>query len=416
MKKLLNRFFGTPIPPPPKKIEFDSKSNPFAFESRPSIFQDDSKKQLERYIASMVLASTGDTLGYKNGLWEFCRDGELIHEELQEITNKKGLSALELKGKEWLASDDTLMLLASARAITRKDSNPRSYSSYDNLGRNLADEYIECWKLMEGRAAGVTCGKAIAKLIREKKKENPKYWSSIPFNATHGGCGAAMRSSVFGLMFPDLEKEEQMNRFLEVVVESARMTHHHSTGYLGAVASAYFTSLALQGIPIVQWGSLLLQLIAKVKEYITKTNREVEENLQGFDYFQNAWMKHLELRGIQDGKGPLIFTNPYTVKDRDKYYTSISFDGWGGASGHDVAIIAYDALLGCQGSWEELCSRGILHCGDSDSTGTLACAWWGALMGFEGVPLCNYNNLEFGKELQSLGQSIHQEVFHSTQV
>jgi hypothetical protein len=33
-------------------------------------------------------------------------------------------------------------------------------------------------------------------------------------------------------------------------------------------------------------------------------------------------------------------------------------------------IIAYDALLGAKGSWNELVYRGILHGGDNDSTGT----------------------------------------------
>jgi len=34
--------------------------------------------------------------------------------------------------------------------------------------------------------------------------------------------------------------------------------------------------------------------------------------------------------------------------------------------------------------------RGVLHGGDNDSTGAIACAWFGALYGFTGVPECNY--------------------------
>ena len=225
-----------------------------------------------------------------------------------------------------------------------------------------------------------------------------------------------MRSSVFGLMYPNvnLEKEdnkEEVGRFIQVVVESSRLTHHHPTAYLGAVAAAYFTSLALQGVPIVKWGFLLMKLIPSVKAYIKEAGREVEENLKNFDYFEEAWKKYLTLRGILNGEGPLLFPSPYTVEDRDVYYTSISFDGVGGASGHDCPLIAYDALLGCEGSWGELCSRSALHSGDSDSTGTLACSWWGVLMGFKNVPRCNYENIEFRKELEALGLAIHQKVF-----
>jgi ADP-ribosylarginine hydrolase len=56
-------------------------------------------------------------------------------------------------------------------------------------------------------------------------------------------------------------------------------------------------------------------------------------------------------------------------------------------------IIAYDAILStlayCKNEkvnkWEEVCLRGMLHGGDSDSTGTIVGAWYGALFGFEDV-------------------------------
>lgn len=47
----------------------------------------------------------------------------------------------------------------------------------------------------------------------------------------------------------------------------------------------------------------------------------------------------------------------------------IFIQGWGGASGHDAPLIAYDALLFAPDNWEEVCLRGILHGGDNDSTG-----------------------------------------------
>ena len=50
----------------------------------------------------------------------------------------------------------------------------------------------------------------------------------------------------------------------------------------------------------------------------------------------------------------------------------------------------YDALLAAGDSWEELCMRAVLHGGDNDSTGAIACAWFGVLYGFTGVPECNY--------------------------
>lgn len=35
--------------------------------------------------------------------------------------------------------------------------------------------------------------------------------------------------------------------------------------------------------------------------------------------------------------GPVQFPSAYGVKERDAFYKSVSFDGWGGSSGHDVS-------------------------------------------------------------------------------
>lgn len=53
--------------------------------------------------------------------------------------------------------------------------------------------------------------------------------------------------------------------------------------------------------------------------------------------------------------------------------------------GLDSVIIAYDAFLGCEGDWVELCNRAMLHGGDNDSTGAIAGAWFGAYYGYKGV-------------------------------
>ena len=49
---------------------------------------------LERYEAAMVLSGTGDSLGYKNGSWEFCHSGPEIYKELVSLG---GLEKIQLK-------------------------------------------------------------------------------------------------------------------------------------------------------------------------------------------------------------------------------------------------------------------------------------------------------------------------------
>ena len=85
-----------------------------------------------------------------------------------------------------------------------------------------------------------------------------------------------------------------------------------------------------------------------------------------------------------------IFPEKYGVNERDQYYKLISKGGWPGAMGVDSVIIAYDALLGSKDSWEELMLRAALHGGDSDSTGSIAGSWFGAIYGFKNVDKNNY--------------------------
>ena len=48
----------------------------------------------------------------------------------------------------------------------------------------------------------------------------------------------------------------------------------------------------------------------------------------------------------------------------------------------------------------------MMHCGDSDSTGTIAGAWYGAWKGFRGVPNCHWEKLEDVKLIDGLGEGL----------
>ena len=60
----------------------------------------------------MVLALVGDTMGYKNGKWEFNDAADNIFIELMYITNHIGIDNLILSKDQWKYSDDTVMHFA----------------------------------------------------------------------------------------------------------------------------------------------------------------------------------------------------------------------------------------------------------------------------------------------------------------
>ncbi|CAL8266989.1 unnamed protein product [Lota lota] len=339
----------------------------------------------ERYEASMVLSGAGDALAYNHGHWEFERDGELIH---QEVAKRGGLAMLD--AKDFPVSDDTVMHLATAEALMQVGKMEKQTLAH--LVKQLVKEYIRCMRDMDGRAAGITC---ISNMALHEQRQDGDH--RIPFNRGGGGCGAAMRAMCIGLRFPSPEQESHL---IAVSVESGWLTHHHPTGYLGSLAAALFTAYAVRGsLPVEVWGQGLMEVLPRAKQYVIKTGNCVEQNVNNWDYFENAWRTYLSNRGILEGTGKARFPESYGVKERERFYTELAFKNWGGSSGHDAPMIAYDALLSAGDSWEELAKHGFFHGGDSDSTAAIAAAWWGATYGFRGVPQCNFKHLEYRKRM-----------------
>ncbi|XP_017294505.1 protein ADP-ribosylarginine hydrolase-like [Kryptolebias marmoratus] len=345
---------------------------------------------VEHYKAAMVLSGTGDALGYKNGNWEFCRSGPTIQKELQALG---GLKKIRVQLPDWPVSDDTVLHLATAEALaTGKDG--------EDLLHEVAARYVEGMKDMVGRAPGATTMKAVSQL-----RPGLKGGYRVPYNPRGAGCGAAMRSMCIGLRYP---RPDQLSTLVAVALETGRMTHNHPIGFLGSVASALFTSYAVQRRPITTWGlGLINKACPAARKFVQDRGFDVEETERDWGYFSDKWQWYLDQRGISDGKGPVVWPSAYGPAERDKIYKTFSLSGWAGACGHDAPMIALDALLGAGSDWEELMSRATFHGGDSDSTAVIACCCWGLLHGTEGVPKGNYSNLEYRERLERCAEQLY---------
>uniref|UniRef100_A0A8C5QUB3 ADP-ribosylarginine hydrolase n=1 Tax=Leptobrachium leishanense TaxID=445787 RepID=A0A8C5QUB3_9ANUR len=343
----------------------------------------------DRYVAAMLLSAAGDALGYRNQRWEYCTSGPQIHSELQELG---GLANITASLPDWPVSDDTVLHLATAESLATGKSEEELY-------HEVARRYVAGMSDMEGRKPGPTSILGTSQL-----RPGEPGGFRIPFNPSGTGCGAAMRSMCIGLRFP---RPSELPLLVAVSVESGMMTHNHPTGYLGSLASALFTSLSVQGVPLELWGSRLLETLPLAQEYISGTESDVTSHLETWDYFRESWERYLRERGLLQGSSPALFPSPYRPAERDTEYTKWSLDGWAGRSGHDAPIIAYDALLGAGGSWEELCGRAMFHGGDSDSTGVIAGCCWGALHGLSGVPEGNYMKLEYRERLEAAADALY---------
>ena len=227
-----------------------------------------------------------------------------------------------------------------------------------------------------------------------------------------------MRAMSIGAAISGVERRDML---IACSVESGRLTHNHPNGFLGSLVSALFTAYAIeQTIPVPQWGVYFLyDIMPRTRTYLQKVaKRDWEEMKEEITKFEQKIAQYLSERGLflseEDFKNSqklnalsAQFPKKYGIAERDEYYKKWSFAGWAGASGDDSCIIAYDALL-CAGpnNYEKMMLHSALHAGDSDSTGTIAAAWYGAIYGFNNVFKSNWDNIEKKKEMTQISEDL----------
>ena len=97
--------------------------------------------------------------------------------------------------------------------------------------------------------------------------------------------------------------------------------------------------------------------------------------------------------------------------DRDSTFRKFNHSGHPGGGGLDVLIIVYEALMYSMESWEKLCHYGMFHSGDTDCTGLIVAAIWGASYGYEGVPKIHYHYMEHLDPLFKVGIKLYEKAF-----
>ena len=368
-------------------------------------------KMEEKYIACMILHAVGDTVGYKNGEWEFKGGSYENIEKLYEFIDLGGVNHISLK--EWLVSDDTIMHMKTADAILK------DFSSMNTFGNNLKENFIEALDQFAKEGSKVrNPGFATITSLKELKKGSS--WSEIPYDLYSGGSGASMRSLCFGLAF---HGQKNRDKLIQFSIESGRITNNSAVGYLGGMATALFTALAIEGKPINEWPYILIDLFksGKISKYIKTVGRDVLEYEKDHHVFVSKWYKYIDDK-FDDNKKPIMRKSTKNLVSRNKYYMDtfaqkvIKKEGMTtitetrgdniGSGGDDSIIIAYDCLLDSGNNWEKLVIYSMLHNGDTDTTGAIAAGLYGILYGQKDVPANFLEHLEYKKEITDLGKKL----------
>jgi ADP-ribosylarginine hydrolase len=370
-------------------------------------------KLKEKINASCVLGSYLDTLGFNNGYWEFnfrqkykltqLSAGVIINYEILSDFFSRG--GFNINIEDWDASDDTIMMIATAKACKKGASQ-----------KDFIDEYLKIYPLLkeENRLSG------IATLNSLKILNTTKDPSMIKYSSNMGGNGATMRTHYIGIHFNDIKK------IIEVSIMASRLTHNYSLGFLGGMITALFTHWAINDIVPWKWCDKLIELYedGTIDDIIKTTTDVYDKYLDEKKDFWNLIYKYRESR-----------VNRFHLRVKEFKFSSDRLDDLYGifynrklndlsqfcSDGLTAIMYAYDCLLlsiipkdnaleeidlkdpdSYMYSWQNLVFLSALHFGDNDTTGAIAGMLYGALRGYDGVSSKVVNMLEFKDELDKL--------------
>lgn len=365
-----------------------------------------SKQIEEKYIATLLLHALGDTIGFKNGEWEFFSNtssqGATL-EKMYEFIDLGGINDIDLK--DWNVSDDTILHMAIAKSlILSKDEN-------DELENCAVEQII----------------KAVDGMIEDKKNGNDRYvgnavykhiiaiknghdWRSFEFDPIGGGNGAAMRNNCIGLAFFG---EENRDKLIRYAINSSKITHVNPIGWLGGLSTALFTAFIMENIHINKWVPIMLKIIESdsVRKYVDQKNKQESD---AYEQFVQCWKTYLDSRFAN---GIPTKTKSHTnLTQRLVFYNNI-FDvtkagiGKMGLSGYSAVIVAYDCLLDAGNKWEKLIVYTTINNFDSDTIGAIAGGLFGTLYGLHNIPEGNLKYIEFKDKLIKIGKLLYKKYF-----
>jgi ADP-ribosylarginine hydrolase len=352
--------------------------------------------KLDRYFASIYLAMIGDKIGFGNGFREknymedtinkSSKDWEQIAESLSSIMifkfiSEGGISGIKLDSLRF--SDDTIMHLDTIKGFIEENSDR------DKLYNTICNNYIDSFKNINEMRDLYLAGRQTIEAIKSIK--SGLNWKLFPYNKSAGGNGGAMRTMCIGLVY---NKPSNLLALIETSIMISSITHPNCISFIGSIISALFTSYAIQDIKPEIWIFEVIRLlesktiddiIEKIKpsylEYMIEDKKVFLNKLltyteHSFDDNYNFLIIESHMRSIFPWKRTLYYFEEFSSNKKYIYP---------GAGADDCIIIAYDSLLMSKKNYEKLIYTSMINIGDSDTIGSIASAWYGALYGFDNI-------------------------------
>lgn len=369
----------------------------------------------DKYNACILLHALGDTIGFKNGNWEFNNSinenkpitqknfiPEYTLELVYEFIMLGGPSNIDLNG--WHVSDDTILHMCVIKTLLKENKNTELICKI--LRKYFIKALDESKKSKIKRYYGISTKENINKLILSESN-----WNKLKYNDRYSGSGASMKSLCIGLIYYG---EKNRNELIEKTIEICRMTHNSAEGYIGALAASIFVAYAIEKIDIQKWMLKFLELLESdiIDNYLKKT-REYDHYINAKPYILTMIKDYNEFKFNKEGDVIKRKTDRHLMIRSSKRFKDLKLDenDWLGGTSLTSVIFAYDCLLDCDSIFDTLIYYSMLHWGDSDTTGCIAAGFYGAVYGFKNIHENLLKNIEFKEELLNLSDKLYKNFY-----
>ena len=159
-------------------------------------------------------------------------------------------------------------------------------------------------------------------------------------------------------------------------------------------------------------------LIELYESKIVRSYIDIENDNIYFDYRNciKVWKEYIELF-FDENKNPLNLKTSVNLLSRFKIIMDLNeitpqkeTVTMAGGNGQTAVIMAYNALLDCNGIWEKLVYYVMLHGGDSDTVGAIAGGLYASVYGIDNVSKHLLEHLEMKDELIEMGEKYYEII------
>lgn len=330
----------------------------------------------------------GDTLGFKNGEWEFYNKDSYnsIQNKLCEFLELGGINQISLKN--WYASDDTIMHLTLLLCLKQK------WKNMDELEKITKDEFIKLNDVFNNTKINRYPGNITMKYLSLLKRKD---WHPFNFDDMAGGNGCSMRTLCIGIYF-----HNKLDNLIRYSINSSKMTHPNPIGWMGGLLSAYMAYCAVNHKPINEWLYFFVDMVNKKeisKKYIDSNEKDA---LSSFYLFMNKVENYINIKfnenhNVIEDKSNIILSNRILKYNNDFDNRHIR-----GQSGLSCCLIAYDCLIDAKDNFEQLIFYTIMNNYDTDTIACVAFGLYGILYGIKNIPDNLLKDLEFKDEINKI--------------